>query len=54
MTNEQIMEKFKDLVDEIECVASKFSYDKSFYDFEITVRITCEDGWCSADVISAH
>ena len=29
MTDEQIKEKFKDLVDEIECVASKFSYDKS-------------------------
>lgn len=54
MTDEQIKEKFKDLVDEIECAASKFSYDKSICDFEMTVRITCENGWCGADLISVH
>ena len=54
MTDEQIKEKFEDLVEEIKSIASNFSDEKSLYDFEITVRITCEDGWCSADLISEH
>ena len=44
--------QFEDLIEEIQSKASSFAYDKDIDDFEITVRITCEDGWCSANIIS--
>ena len=47
-------EQFEDLIEEIECEASKFAYDKEIDNFEITVRITCGDGWCSAKLISVN
>jgi hypothetical protein len=47
-------EQFEDLIEDIESEASKFTYDKEIDDFEITVRITCEDGWCSAKLISVN
>lgn len=43
---------FDDLIEEIESQASVFACDKEIDDFEVTVRITCEDGWCSANIIS--
>ena len=46
--------QFEDLIDEIEELASTFACDKEIDDFEITVRITCENGWCSANIISAN
>lgn len=46
--------QFADLVEEIESQASEFSCDKEIDNFEITVRITCEDGWCSANIISVN
>lgn len=45
-------EQFSDLIEEIESQTSNFAYDKEMDNFEITVRITCEDGWCSANIIS--
>jgi hypothetical protein len=45
-------ELFSDLIEEIESQASMFACDKELDDFELTVRITCEDGWCSANIIS--
>ena len=54
MTDEQFKEKIEDLVDEIGSQASNFSFEKNLSDFEITVRITCEDGWCSADLIRVN
>lgn len=54
MTDKQFKEKFEDLVDEICSQAADFSCEKNLSDFEITVRITCEDGWCSADLISVN
>lgn len=47
-------EQFEDLIEDIESEASKFAYDKEIDDFEITVRITCGDGWCSAKLISVN
>ena len=35
---------FDDLIEEIESQASVFACDKEIDDFEVTVRITCEDG----------
>ncbi|MBR3830766.1 MAG: hypothetical protein IKJ52_05895 [Muribaculaceae bacterium] len=46
--------QFEDLIEEIGSQASKFACDKEIDDFEITVRITCEDGWCSANLISVN
>lgn len=46
--------QFEDLIEEIQSNASSFAYDKDIDDFEITVRITCEDGWCSANIISVN
>ena len=47
-------EQFEDLIEEIESKASIFACDKEIDDFEITVRITCEDGWCRADLINVN
>lgn len=52
--NKKRTEKFADLIEEIESQASIFACDKEINDFEITVRITCEDGWCSANIISVN
>ena len=51
--NEKRTKQFADLVEEIEFQASKFACDEEIDDFEIIVRITCEDRWCSANIISA-
>lgn len=44
--------QFAELIEEIESQASTFACDKEIDDFELTVRITCEDGWCSVNIIS--
>lgn len=50
--NEKRTEQFVDLVEEIGSRAAEFADDKEIDNFEITVKITCEDGWCSANIIS--
>lgn len=50
--NEERTEQFADLIDEIGSQAADFAYDKKINDFELTVRITCNGGWCSADIMS--
>lgn len=50
----KIAKQFEDLIEEIESQASIFACDKEIDDFEIIVRITCEDGWCSANIISVN
>lgn len=52
--NKKKKKEFADLIEEIESQASNFACDKEIDNFEITVRITCEDGWCSADIISVN
>lgn len=46
--------QFTDLIEEIKSKAANFACDKEIDDFEITVRITCEEGWCSANIISVN
>lgn len=46
--------QFTDLIEEIESQAAYFACDKEIDGFEITVRITCEEGWCSANIISVN
>ena len=50
--NKERTKQFADLIEEIESQASIFACDKEIDDFELTVRITCEGGWCSANIIS--
>lgn len=52
--NEKKEKEFADLIEEIESQASIFACDKEIDNFEITVRITCEDGWCSVNIISVN
>lgn len=52
--NKKEQKQFADLIEEIGSQAADFACDKEIYDFEITVRITCEDGWCSANIISVN
>ena len=52
--NKERTKQFNDLIEEIESQASIFAFDKEIDDFEITVRITCEDGLCSANIISGN
>lgn len=52
--NKERTKQFTDLIEEIESQASNFAYEKEIDDFEITVRITCENGWCSANIISVN
>jgi hypothetical protein len=54
MSNKLNKIQFEDLIEEIQSNASSFACDKDIDDFEITVRITCEDGWCSANIISVN
>lgn len=44
--------QFEDLIEEIKSQASIFACDKEIDDFKLIVKITCEDGWCSANIIS--
>lgn len=52
--NKKRTEQFADLIEEIESRTAEFAYDTKIDNFEITVRITCEDGWCSANIISVN
>lgn len=54
MNKKERTKQFASLIEEIEYEASKFACDEEIDDFEITVRITCEDGWCSANIISVN
>ena len=39
------------LIEMIRKVASEYSYDASDRDFEVVIRITCDNGWASAEIV---
>ena len=52
--NKDVINPFEYLIEEIQSAVSNFSYDEGFDDFDITVRIVCEDGWCRANIINVN
>lgn len=38
-------------IEKIEEAAAEYSCDAKDGNFEVIVKITCEDGWCSATVV---
>ena len=48
------METLQELIEAIQSDAAEYACYAKQPDFEITVKITSEDGWCKAELISKH